>query len=123
MMIRTVRKGLLIALLPILAAPIACHSYHVDTTIENRTGGAVRLLEVDYPSASFGTDSIAAGADFHYRFQVQGNGPVKVQYTAADGHAVQITGPTLADRQEGQLEIVLLPNGRGEFHPQLTPHL
>lgn len=120
-MIRAVRKSLLIALLPVLAAAIGCHSYHIDATVENRTGGAVRLLEVDYPSASFGTDSIAAGSDFHYRLQVQGNGPVKVQYTAADGHPVQITGPTLADRQEGQLEIVLLPDGHGVFHPQLTP--
>ncbi len=80
----------------------------------------MRLLEVDYPSASFGTDSIAAGADFHYRFQVLGSGPVKVQYTAADGSPVQSTGPALAERQEGQLEIDLLPGGRVTFHPTLT---
>jgi hypothetical protein len=115
-------KGILaIALSPALSALAGCHSYHIDTTIENRTGGAVRLLEVDYPSASFGTDSIAAGADFHYRFQVQGSGPVKVQYTGADGRQTQLTGPTLAERQEGRLEIVLLPGAKGEFHPQLTP--
>jgi hypothetical protein len=97
-----------------------CHSYHIDTTVENRTGAAVRLLEVDYPSASFGTDSIAPGADFHYRFQVQGTGPIKVQYTGPNDRQVQLTGPTLADRQQGSLEIVLLPDGKGEFHPQLT---
>lgn len=122
MTFRAIRKSFGIALLPVLAAPIACHSYHVDTTIENRTGGVARLLEVDYPSASFGTDAITAGANFHYRFQVQGNGPIKIQYTATDGHIVQLTGPTLTDRQEGQLEVVLLPEGRAEFHPQLNPH-
>jgi hypothetical protein len=107
-----------IFLLSAFAGLAGCHSYHIDTTIENRTGEPVRLLEVDYPSASFGTDSIAAGADFHYRFEVQGNGPVKLQYTNADGHLVEITGPTLAEHQEGHLEIVLLPSGRAQW----TPH-
>jgi hypothetical protein len=100
---------------------IGCHSYHVDTTVENRTGGAIQLLEVDYPSASFGADSLAAGAVFHYRIQVRGSGAVRVQYTAVDGRPAQIEGPTLAERQQGRLQIVLLPGGRAEFHPRLTP--
>lgn len=98
-----------------------CHSYHIETTVENRTGTAIRLLEVDYPSASFGTDSLAAGAAFHYRIQVRGDGPLKVQYTASDGKQPQIDGPSLAERQEGRLQIVLLPNGKAEFHPELSP--
>lgn len=122
MMRSELRKGLwAIGILPALWGAAGCHSYHVDTTIENRTGAALKLLEVDYPSASFGTDALAAGNDFHYEFQVQGNGPVKLQYTGPDGRQVQITGPTLAERQEGRLEIVLLPGGHAEFHPQLTP--
>ena len=59
-----------------LVGAAGCHSYHIDTTIENHTGAAIQLLEVDYPSASFGTDNIAPGADFHYRFQVRGDGPL-----------------------------------------------
>lgn len=98
-----------------------CHSYHVDTTIENRTGEPIQLLEVDYPSASFGADSLAAGADFHYRIQLQGKGQLKVLYTTNEGKPVQIAGPTLVERQEGRLEIVLLPDGKAEFHPALTP--
>ncbi len=108
-------------LVPALAALSACHSYHIDTTIENRTGASIQLLEVDYPSASFGADSIAAGADFHYRFQVRGSGQLKVTYTAANGRQLQIAGPTLFERQQGRLEIILLPGGQAEFHPQLTP--
>jgi hypothetical protein len=99
-----------------------CHSYHIDATIENRSGSAIQLLEVDYPSASFGADALAAGADFHYRFQVQGSGPVTIQYTDADRKAVKQTGPSLADKQEGRLEIVILPGGQVEFHPEMTPH-
>ena len=98
----------------------ACHSFHIDVTVENQTGAPVRLLEVDYPNASFGSDSIAPGAVFHYRFQVQESGPIKVQYTARDNHQFQIIGPALSVRQEGTLQIVLLPNGKAEFHPRLS---
>jgi hypothetical protein len=98
-----------------------CHSAHVEVAVENRTGAPIRLLEVDYPNASFGSDSLAANATMHYRIQVQGHGPVKVQYTAGDGRQPQIEGPLLAERQEGTLQIMLLPEGKVEFHPGLSP--
>jgi hypothetical protein len=98
----------------------ACHSPHIEVTVDNRTGAPVRLLEVDYPSASFGADVLAPGATFHYRIQVQGTGPVKVQYTAENGHQPQIQGPALAENQEGTFEIVLLPNGKADFNPHLS---
>ena len=99
-----------------------CHSYHVEVTVENRTGAPVQLLEVDYPSASFGTGDLAPQADFHYRIQLRGTGPLKLQYTEGNlrGKSVQITGPTLVERQEGKLEVVLLPDGKAEFHSDLT---
>ncbi|MGD0831900.1 MAG: hypothetical protein ABR907_13210 [Terracidiphilus sp.] len=100
---------------------VGCHSFHIETTVENRTGNAIQLLEVDYPSASFGADKLAAGEIFHYRIQLRGSGPVKVQYTESDRHQRQIDGPVLAEPQEGRLEIVLLPGGNAEFHPELTP--
>ena len=105
----------------VLAWGSACRSHHVEMTVENRTGSAIQLLEVDYPSASFGANGLPAGADFHYRIQLRGGGPLKVQYTAGDGRQVQLDGPALAEPQEGRLEIVLLPCGKAEFHPQLTP--
>lgn len=116
------RRGIVAAALAlVLACVAACHSYHIDMTVENRTGGAIQLLEVDYPSASFGADSLAEGAEFHYRIQLRGAGPLKVQYTDSDRRQEQIGGPALAERQEGRIEIVLLPGGRAEFHPQVTP--
>jgi hypothetical protein len=98
-----------------------CHSYHVETTVENRTGKPVKLLEVDYPSASFGTGLLDSGAVFPYRMQFRNSGPLKVTYTADDGHQVSIDGPRVAEKQEGRLAIVLLPEGKAEFHPELTP--
>jgi hypothetical protein len=98
-----------------------CHSYHVDTTVENRTGKPVKLLEVDYPSASFGTGQLESGAIFSYQMQFRNAGPLKVMYTADDGRQVSIDGPRVAEKQEGRLQIVLLPDGKAEFHPELTP--
>ncbi len=108
-------------LLPLLALLSACHSPHIDVTVENRTGAPIELLEVDYPSASFGADTLAAGADYHYRIQVRLSGPVKVQYTETASHQVrQMTGPDIFERQEGRLVIELLPGGKAQFHPELT---
>ena len=120
--IAAARRATLASLLSCaLFAVVACHSYHIDSTVENRTGTDIQLLEVDYPSASFGADHIAPGASYHYRFQVRDSGPIKISYTAADQKQVQITGPTLVERQQGQLKIVLLPSGKAQFIPQLTP--
>jgi len=99
----------------------ACRSHLIDATIENRTGAPVQLLEVDYPSASFGVDSLSAGGDFRYRFQVQGSGQLKISYIAADRQPVQIAGPSLAEHQQGLLLIVLKPGGKAQFLPRLTP--
>jgi hypothetical protein len=109
------------ALFAVVWAIAGCHSYHVEITVENHTGAAIQLLEVDYPSASFGADSLAADKDFNYRIQIRGSGAVKVQYTTADGHQVQQSGTELFEQQQGRLEIVLLPGDKAEFHPELTP--
>jgi hypothetical protein len=99
------------ALLPL----VACKSPHVDVTVVNNTGAEVRLLEVDYPSASFGFDSIAAGASKHYRIQVQDSGNVKVQYTGVGDKQFQSTGPELKEGFHGTLQITLEPSGEAEF--------
>lgn len=112
--------GITLALLPVMAA-VACRSPHVAITVENRTGAQIRLLEVDYPNASFGVDSLAAGADYRYRIQVIGQGQVKVQYIDPANHQIQANGTKLAENDQGRLEIVLLPEGKAQFNPELTP--
>lgn len=121
-MTRRIFPRLLLAFLlaPLLLALAACHSYHVDCAVENQTGAPIQLLEVDYPSASFGKDALAAGATYHYRFVILDEGPLKVQYTDAAGHLVKVNGPALHQHQQGRLRIVLLPGGKAQFDPQLT---
>jgi hypothetical protein len=98
-----------------------CHTHPFEITVENRTGAPVRLLEVDYPSASFGVNNLASGQASRNQLQLRGSGPVKVAYTAADGRPVQSSGPELAEPEEGRIEILLLPGQKVEFHPDFTP--
>jgi hypothetical protein len=97
-----------------------CHSAFVETTIDNRGQSPVRLIEVDYPSASFGMSSIAAGSKFQYRFKIQGSGPLKIEFTDATGKVHDSDGPVLNQGQEGHLTIVLQPNGEVSWQPSLT---
>ena len=103
-----------------LAGVTGCRSHHVGITVENRTGAAIQLLEIDYPSASFGADSLAPGANLRYQVQIRGSAPIKIQYTAAGGVQKQISGPSLSEGDEGQLQVVLLPDGKAEFTPELS---
>ncbi|MGC2161791.1 MAG: hypothetical protein WA634_07790 [Silvibacterium sp.] len=99
----------------------ACRSAFVQTAIVNHTGGEVQLIEVDYPSASFGTQQIANSATYHYRFKILDSGNVKISYTGADNKVYSVTGPNLTQGQQGTLAIVLDGNGKVTWTPKLTP--
>ena len=111
------------ALLPclVLLAGAGCRTYEINCTVKNRTGASIELMEVDYPSASFGLNSLANGADYSYRIQVRGSGPVSVQYNLPQTHKlVKDTGTSVEENQEGSLEIVLMPDGHADFYPKLS---
>ncbi len=95
-----------------LLTALGCHSAFVDADVRNRTPQPLSLLELDYPSASLGTQTLAPGADFHYRFKVLGSGPAKLLWT---GHAQtqqqQATGPELREGDEGTFVVTVQPAG------------
>jgi hypothetical protein len=88
-----------------------CHSAFINATVQNHTGSAISPLEVDYPSASFGTEALASGATFKYRFKILGSGPTKVSWTDARHQEHTAAGPNLKEGEEGTLLIVLAPTG------------
>jgi hypothetical protein len=82
-----------------------CHSAYVQASITNATASPITLVELDYPSASFGTGSLAPGATYHYRFQMIGSGDAKVIWTDAAQHEHTVKGPALHEKQEGTLAV------------------
>lgn len=103
---------------PLVLALSGCHSAFVQTTITNQ-GPAIHTLEVDYPSQSFGTETLAAGQVYHYRFKVQGSGPMKLQFQDAAGKTHTSTGPTLAEGAEGTMAVTISNNALVAWSPAL----
>lgn len=100
------RAAIFLALVAVFCIS-ACRSAYVETTIENSSPAVLRLIEVDYPSASFGTQTLDAHAAYHYRFKVQGSGPITINWTGTDGKAHTASGPTLTEGQQGNLRITI----------------
>ena len=94
-----------------LATLSGCRSPYVTTTVSNRTPTSVTLVEVDYPSASFGTQTLNPSADFHYRFKVLGSGAMKLTYTDSAQKEHTFNGPFLKEGAEGPVTIVITPDG------------
>ncbi|GAC1415474.1 MAG: hypothetical protein NVSMB62_03250 [Acidobacteriaceae bacterium] len=95
-----------------------CHSAYIQVTISNRTQESLPLIEVDYPSASFGTQNLAPGGDFHYRFKVLGAGATAVLWTDPVHHEHKTGGPSLREGDEGRLSLTFTAAG-----PQWTEAL
>jgi hypothetical protein len=92
---------------------MGCKSAYVEADVRNATGAAVSLVEVDYPSASFGVETLGAGATYHYRFKILGDGPTKVMWTDAARKEHSVAGPTLREGQQGALTVTIQDGGAG----------
>lgn len=88
-----------------------CKSAYIATTISNHTSQPIELIEVDYPSASFGKTGLAPGADFHYRFKIIGSGATTLLWTDAQHHDHKLAGPSFRENDEGSMTIVFTPTG------------
>jgi hypothetical protein len=97
-----------------------CRSAFVSTTIANHSDRPVTLLEVDYPSASFGVGALASGAEYQYRFKIQGSGPVKLQFTDVSGKTHTASGPVVAEGEHGTLLITISPADDVSWLPNLS---
>ena len=98
-----------------------CHSAFIDATISNATDKPISLVELDYPSASFGNQTLAPGGDFHYRFKILGSGKLKLIYTDTANTEHDVAGPNLAEGEEGTLTVTVQDSGV-EWGGQLKGH-
>ena len=95
-----------------LSFPLAgCHSHYIDASVRNLSSQPISLVEVDYPSASFGTQTLDPGQAYAYRFKVLGSGDLKLIYTDTAHKEHNIPGPALKEGDEGPLVVTVTPNG------------
>lgn len=109
--------ALLTCLLAAVLGISGCHSAYINATVSNRGASTISVVQVEYPSASFGTQTIAPGQDFKYRFKVLGSGTVKITYTDAAQVEHKFTGPSLKEGNEGTLGITV---GDGKLNWNLS---
>ena len=114
------RLSRLLALTAFTCTLAGCHSAWIDATISNRTPDTLTGVELDYPSASFGTGTLGPGATYHYRFKILGSGPTKILWTDATRHDHTVAGPHLNEGQEGSLTVAITPT-TATFSSNLKP--
>ena len=114
------RSSAIVAVTALCAASLGCHSHYIEATITNESAAPLNVIQVDYPSASFGVQRLAPGEAFHYRFKLLGSGPIKLTFIDAQNHEQATTGPSLNEGQEGTLDITVSQE-RAEFHAALRP--
>ena len=105
---RSIRVLLAVA---VLGSLLGCHSAYIDAVVQNRSERPLSLVEIDYPSASFGTQTLVPNGDFHYRFKVLGSGPTKVLWTDGAHQEHSAPGPDLQENDEGKLTVTFNNNG------------
>lgn len=110
----------LVGLGVVVAGFPGCASKYVEAVVKNQSGATVSLVEVDYPSASFGTETLAAGAEYHYRFKILGSGATKVIWTDSARKEYTVAGPELKEGEQGRVTITLT-DGNAGWDAQVLP--
>jgi hypothetical protein len=109
-----------IATFGLLSLLAGCRSPWIQCTIMNHENAPVSLVEVNYPGGSFGVQTIAAGASYHYRFHSLSTDTVSLEFTDAARQSHTATGPELKQKQEGSLGIDIQPGNQVTWTPALT---
>jgi hypothetical protein len=92
-----------------------CHAAVVSATIRNESGAPIKMIELDYPSASFGVNAIAPGAEFHYEFEVHGSKALHLSYSDAADATHAADGPVLNQGDKGELRITVRPGAKVDW--------
>jgi hypothetical protein len=90
-----------------MAAFLGCRSHVIQVTLVNVSDQPVSTIIVDYPGATFGVNQLAPGKTFLYRIKPLETGPLKVQYTDAQGTIHQYLGLSLHKNNEGAIDVKL----------------
>ena len=95
-----------------------CKSAFVEATVRNSSSQNLTLVEVDYPSASFGWQALPPGSERHYRFKILGNGPTTLTFSDVSGREHRVSGPVLREGESGSL-LITLSQQTADWNPDL----
>ena len=84
----------------------------MQATVTNDSSQTLRVVEVDYPGASFGCSSLAPHASYSYRFKAIGSGVLGLSYSDVAGGSHTSVGPVIRDGQAGSLIVRIAEHGR-----------
>src|SRR5215471_6634067 len=108
-------KPLRVLLVFALLGAAGCRSHVIKVSVVNTSSQPVSTVIVDYPDATFGVNSLAPGKSFPYVIKPMGTGPLKVQFTNAQGLSHTVNGPTLHKGDEGAIQIKLSQDSAAFF--------
>ena len=92
----------------------------MQATVTNDSEQMLRVVEVDYPGASFGCSSLAPHASYTYRFKAIGSGALGLSYSDTAGLSHTSAGPAIADGQAGSLTVRVAEHGRVKWQMALA---
>jgi hypothetical protein len=84
-----------------------CRAHVVKITLTNTSAQPIKTIIVDYPSATFGKDTLAPGETYFSLIKPVDQGPIKIRFTDAQGtnHAYQSI--SLQQGDDGSVNIKL----------------
>lgn len=100
---------------------VGCRSKLVEVRVVNSGTTDLHNVEVDYPNASFGISSLAPGATYIYRIQLQDAGRMKVDFSDSKQQPHSGKGPYAKEGQQGTLTLTLDESGKNHWDAQLHP--
>jgi len=89
-------------------------------TVTNHRATPIGLIEVDYPSASFGVQALAPGAQYQYRFKVIGTGPMAVVWNEGGQNQKKSSGPVLHEGDAGTVDVTFTSDADPAWNVKLT---
>lgn len=104
-----------------LILTVGCRAKLVEVRVVNSGTTDLHNVEVDYPSASFGMSSLAPGATYTYRIQLQDAGRMKVEFSDSKEQPHSGKGPYVKEGQQGTLTLTLDASGKNQWDSQLHP--
>jgi len=100
---------------------VGCRAKLVEVRVINAGTTELHNIEVDYPSASFGTSTLAPGATYTYRIQLQDAGHMKVEFSDSKEQPHSGKGPYAEQGQQGTLTLKLDGSGKNEWVTHMYP--